>query len=277
MRPAEVVDRGADYLERHGVDAPRVNAEELMMRILGVDRTGLFMRSDGLTSAEARAYGRALCRRCTGTPLQHLTGEQGFRRLVLAMRPGVFIPRPETEILVDAGLGAIEGIEAPVVVDLCTGSGAVALAIADEHPGARVWATDISGTAIALAQENASRLGLTIEPLVGDLFSPLPDELRGSVDLVVANPPYLPAEREAALPMEVRADPPAALFGDAALTRRIFADAATWVRAGGIVAVEIEEATAEQTVAAATAAGLADPDVRTDLAGRDRVVVTRSP
>src|SRR5262249_1254090 len=138
MRPAEVVDRGADYLERHGVDAPRVNAEELMMRILGVDRTGLFMRSDGLTSAEAPGYGRALCRRCTGTPLQHLTGEQGFRRLVLAMRPGVFIPRPETEILVDAGLGAIEGIEAPVVVDLCTGSGAVALAIADEHSGARV-------------------------------------------------------------------------------------------------------------------------------------------
>ena len=107
MRPAEVVRRGAEYLERHGVDAPRVSAEELMMWVLGVDRATLSTRAEGLSSAQARAYGRALCRRCTGAPLQHLTGEQGFRRLVVTVRPGVFIPRPETEILVDVALEAL--------------------------------------------------------------------------------------------------------------------------------------------------------------------------
>src|SRR6478752_7189715 len=94
MRPVEVVRRGAGYLKRHGIEAPRVNAEALMMRVLDVDRAGLYAREQGLGSAEARAYGRALCLRCTGTPLQHLTGEQGFRHLVLTVRPGVFVPRP---------------------------------------------------------------------------------------------------------------------------------------------------------------------------------------
>ena len=148
MRPAEVARRGADYLRHHGVDAQEAAAESdaLLQRILGVDRAGLFTRMDGLTTAEAKAYGRALCRRCTGTPLQHLTGEQGFRRLVLEVRPGVFVPRPETEVLVEIGLRAVAAIDRPIVVDLCTGTGAVALAIADEHPGARVSATDIRRT-----------------------------------------------------------------------------------------------------------------------------------
>jgi release factor glutamine methyltransferase len=277
MRPAEIVRRGAEYLERHGVDAPQVSAEELMMRVLGVDRAGVSARSQGLSSAEARAYGRALCRRCTGTPLQHLTGEQGFRRLVLAVRPGVFIPRPETEILVDVGLEALAGIEAPAVVDLCTGSGAVALAIADEHPGVGVWATDRSEDAVLLAKENAARLGLSVEALLGDLFEPLPAELRGRVDLVVANPPYLAEADEAALPAEVRADPRDALFGGPELMRRLFAGAASWLRSGGSVAVEIGERTARSTIALASAAGFVDALVRTDLAGRDRVVAARAP
>jgi release factor glutamine methyltransferase len=277
MRPAEVVRRGAEYLERHGVDAPGVSAEELMMRVLGSDRAGVYARSEGLSAAEARAYGRSLCRRCTGTPLQHLTGEQGFRRLVLTVRSGVFIPRPETEILVDVGLEALEGIEAPAVVDLCTGSGAVALAIADEHPGARVWATDRSEDAIALAKENAVRLGLPIDPVLGDLFEPLPAELRGALDLIVANPPYLAEADEAGLPADVRADPPDALFGGPGLTRRLFEGARSWLRSGGIVAIEIGEDQRDATVALASASGLVDAHVRTDLAGRDRVVAARAP
>src|SRR4051795_4879750 len=130
MRPAEGARRGADYLRRHGVDASQAVAESeaLLQRVLGGGRAELFTRDTGLTTAEAKAYGRALCRRCTGTPLQHLTGEQGFRRLLLEVRPGVFVPRPETEVLVEVSLRSIASIDAPVAVDLCTGSGAVALA-----------------------------------------------------------------------------------------------------------------------------------------------------
>ena len=277
VRPAEVIRRGAEYLERHGVDAPEVSAEELMTRVLGLDRAGVYARSEGLSSSEARAYGRALCRRCTGMPLQHLTGEQAFRRLVIAVRPGVFIPRPETEILVDVALEALDGVAMPAVVDLCTGSGAVALAIADEQPGARVWATDRSEDAVMLSKENAARLGLSVETLLGDLFEPLPADLRGAIDLVVANPPYLPEADEPALPPEVRADPRDALFGGPELTSRLFAGAASWLRSGGMVAIEIGEDAAGSTVALAQAAGLMEPRVRTDLAGRDRVVAARAP
>jgi release factor glutamine methyltransferase len=278
VRPAEVVRRGTTYLERHGVDAPHVSAEELMMRVLGTDRASVYARRDGLTTEEARAYGRALCRRCTGTPLQHLTGEQGFRRLVLTVWPGVFVPRPETEILVDVALEVLEGAaESPVVVDLCTGSGAVALAIADEQPGVRVWATDVSEDAIALARENAARLGLPIEALVADLFEGLPSELRGTVDLVIANPPYLAEDEEPTLPVEVRAEPPKALYGGPELTERLLRGAAGWLRPGGTVAIEIREDTAGVTVAAARAQGFLDPFVRKDLAGRDRVVAARAP
>src|SRR5512132_2159941 len=213
MRPAEVVRRGAGYLERHGVEAPRVNAEALMMRVLDVHRAGLYAREQGLGSAEARAYGRALCLRCPGTPLQHLTGEQGFRHLVLAVRSGVFVPRPETEVLVDVGLGLLPAAD-PVVVDLCTGAGPVALAIAHERPDARVYATDVSPEAVALARDNAARLALTVAIEHGDLFEPLPSSIAGSVDLVVANPPYVPIERRADLPPDVRAEPALALYGD---------------------------------------------------------------
>ncbi|MBI2238912.1 MAG: peptide chain release factor N(5)-glutamine methyltransferase, partial [Actinobacteria bacterium] len=104
MRPSEVVRRATDYLGRHGVESPRQTAEALMALVLGTDRAGLYARGEGLSAREARMFGRAICQRCAGTPLQHLTGEQQFRRLVLEVRPGVFVPRPETEVLVGAAL-----------------------------------------------------------------------------------------------------------------------------------------------------------------------------
>src|SRR6266581_8786636 len=248
MLPAEVVRRGSKYLERHG-------AEALMMLVLRTDRATLYAREHGLSAAEARAYGRALCVRCTGTPLQHLTGEQGFRHLVLTVRPGVFIPRPETEVLVDVALQLLVGAATPCVVDLCTGSGAVALAIADEHPGAQVMATDVSEPAVALARENAERLGLAVDVRAGDLFEPLPEECRRQVDLVVANPPYLSIELAADLPPEVNADPPEALFGGLEVTRRLFTEAIAWLRPGGALAVECHERAAAAVAAATGGAG----------------------
>jgi len=277
MRPAEVARRGAEYLRRHGIDGPLATAESemLMQRVLGIDRSTLFTRDEGLTTAEAKAYGRALCRRCTGSPLQHLTGDQGFRRLVLEVRPGVFVPRPETEVLVDVVLRSIASVDAPVVVDLCTGSGTVALAVADEHPGATVFATDVSEEAVALARVNADRLGLPITVERGDLFEPLPVELQGTVDVVCANPPYVSRARRDELPPDVLADPDIAVFGEPELYERIFADAYAWVRAGGSVAVEIEDDAASWVVAAASVAGFEDVVVQRDLAGRDRVVSGR--
>jgi release factor glutamine methyltransferase len=277
VRPSEVVRRGAAYLERHGVEAPRTNAEWLMASILGADRAALATRSEPLTPAESRAYGRALCRRCGGTPLQHLTGEQGFRRLVLRVRPGVFVPRPETEVLVDAALDLLGGVARPVVVDACTGTGAVALAIADERPDAVVHASDVSPEAVALARENADALRLVVTVYEGDLLEALPRALAGAVDLLTCNPPYVPREREPELPAEVLADPPMAVFGGPDLYERLFAEARTWVRSGGAIAVEIEESTASAIAALAVAAGWVQVTVRRDLAGRDRVVSARRP
>ncbi|MGH2525763.1 MAG: N5-glutamine methyltransferase family protein, partial [Actinomycetota bacterium] len=179
MRPAEVVRRAMDYLERHGVESPRATAEQLMIHVTGTDRAGLFSRTQGLDAREARMYGRAICQRCTGTPLQHLTGRQAFRRIEVEVRPGVFVPRPETEVLVEHALGEIQVSDGPLVADAGTGTGAIALAIKDEHPDARVFATDRSAEAVDLALANARRLRIDITVLDGDLLTPLPDELRG--------------------------------------------------------------------------------------------------
>lgn len=276
MRPSELVTRAAAYLERHGVESPRATAEILLMHVLGTDRAGLYARADRLGAREAREFGRALCQRCAGVPVQHLTGEQGFRRLTLTVRPGVFIPRPETEILVEVALAAVRGVEAPVVVDVGTGTGAIALAIKDERPDATVLATDVAPEAVELARANAARLGLEVDVREGDLLEPLPEELRGWVDLVVSNPPYVPPEEYEDLPPEVKADPPEALVGGPPVYERLAAAAARWLRDGGVLAVEIHAGAGEQ-VAGILRGAYADVRVHQDLAGRDRVVLGRRP
>ena len=276
MRPAQVVRRAADYLERHGVDSPVPTAERLLAHVLGTDRAGIYAR-EGLTSQEAKRFGRALCRRCAGEPLQHVTGEQGFRRLVLGVRPGVFVPRPETEVLVQAALDELVGVAAPIVADVGTGTGAVALAIRDERPDATVFATDLSPEAVALARENATALGLEVSVAEGDLLEPLPAALRGRLDAVVANPPYVSHDERERLPADVRGEPALAVFGGVDLAERLFAEAAAWLRPGGLVAIEIEESTAAAIEGAAARNGFMDVAVRRDLADRDRVVTGRTP
>lgn len=273
MRPADVLGRAEGYLARHGVDSPRATAEALLAHVLGTDRAGLYARTRGLSTAEASWFGRALCRRCAGTPLQHLTGEQGFRRLTLTVRPGVFVPRPETEVLVGHALTAIAGLAAPAVADVGTGSGAIALALADEHPGARVWATDLSPEAVFLARENARRLELAVEVLEGEGLAPLPRELEGALDLVVSNPPYVALEDYEDLPLEVRTEPVAALLGGIDVYERLATEAAAWLRPGGALAVEIEERRGPEVAAVLGRAGYRDVVVHPDLAGRERVVL----
>ena len=276
MRPAEVVQRATRYLDRHGVESPQSTAEVLLMRVLETDRAGLYTRDVGLDAREARMFGRAIRQRCAGVPLQHLTGQQGFRRIVVEVRCGVFVPRPETEMLVEHALSALGDSPAPVVVDAGTGTGAIALSIKDERPTATVFATDVSPEAIELARANADRLGLAISVLEGDLLSPLPDDLRGNADLLISNPPYLPGDELADLPPEVRADPLLALGGDLEPYRRLAAEAPAWLRVGGVLAVEIHSGRAEEVVRGLGAA-FVDVRVEPDLAGRDRVVLARSP
>jgi release factor glutamine methyltransferase len=277
VRPADVVRRAAGYLARHDVESPVPTAEALLMRVLQTDRAGLYLRDEGLSAAQAKRFGRALCRRCVGVPLQHLTGEQAFRRLRMIVRPGVFIPRPETEILVTHALAAIVDVASPVVVDVGTGTGAIALSMKAERPDARVLATDLSLEAVSLAAENAERLGLAIEILHGDLLVPVPSDLRGSVDLVVSDPPYLDGAAIESLPPEVRADPRLALEGDIELFERLFGQAREVLRAGGTVAVEIGDTLGRAIAEALSAAGFIDVHVERDLTGRDRVAVGTVP
>lgn len=276
MRPADVIRRATDYLDRHGVESPRETAEQLLMHVLGADRAGLYARADGLDAREARMYGRAICQRCTGTPIQHLTGEQVFRRIVLDVRPGVFVPRPETEVLVGHALDAVGALEDPVVVDVGTGAGAIALAVKDERPDATVYATDRSVEAVELARSNARRLGLDVHVVEGDLLAPLPDELRGWVDLVVSNPPYITPDEFDDLPPEVKADPELALLGGLDVYERLSAEALRWLRDGGVLAVEVG-ASQGALVSEALTPSFMDVRVEPDLAGRDRVVLARRP
>jgi release factor glutamine methyltransferase len=277
VRPAEVVRRAAVYLDRHGVESPAPTAETLLMTVLGVERAELYTRTDGLTSGEARAFGRALCLRCTGTPVQHLTGEQAFRRLSLVVRPGVFIPRPETEVLAGVALDAIGDVPEPVVADVGAGTGAIALAIKDERPVATVFAIDRSPAAVELARLNAHRLELDVTALEGDLLAPLPAELRGRVDLVVSNPPYVAADEYESLPADVRADPRSALVGDIELYGRLAAEAASWLGRGGVLVVEVDARDAGVVVGLLVRAGFSDVRKVKDLNGRDRVVLGRRP
>jgi release factor glutamine methyltransferase len=271
MRPSEVLTRATTYLSAHGVESPRETAEALLEYFLRVDRTRLYARAEGLDTRTAKLYGRALCQRCHGVPLQYLTGEQQFLDLVLGVAPGVFVPRPETEILVERALEALEGRTAPIVVDVGTGTGAVALAVKRSRPDARVLATDVSDEAVSVTRANASRHDLQVEVSAGDLLSPLAGELRGRMDLIVSNPPYVTREEYEELPAEVRAEPYEALVGGTDIHRRLAEEAPTWLRPGGWLVVEIGASQADEV------RGLLDRrfegvEALPDLAGRDRVV-----
>ena len=275
MRPSEVLRRATRYLDAHGVESPDATAEVLLQHVLGTDRAGLYARAEGLSSAEAKAFGRALCRRCTGEPLQHLTGRQQFRRLELEVRPGVFVPRPETEILAEAGLTAVDDVRDPVVVDVGTGTGAVALAIKSERSGASVWATDISPEAVDLARQNADSLELDVAVLQGDLLDPLPRDLLRTVDLVISNPPYVATEEFESLPPEVRADPELALLGGTDVHRRLVEESPRWLKTGGVLVVEIGAMQGDEVAALFGDGAFEAVRVLPDLAGRDRVVIGR--
>lgn len=214
-------------------------------------------------------------RRLAGEPLQYIEGSAQFGPLELKVDERVLIPRPETENLFELACRMVRVPE--VILDLCTGSGALALALKNRFPSAAVFATDISPEAIAVASENMSRTGLSVYLADGDVFEPLPAALLGEVDLIVANPPYVAESEFDALPQDVRREPRVALVSGRTgleIIEKIGASAVDWLRPGGVVICEIGET---QGVAASSSFNGLAMVVRQDLTGRDRYVVGVKP
>ncbi len=238
---AEAVRRAAALLEEKGVISARLNAEALLSEATGLSRVELYAHYERpLGGAEARAFSALLRRRLAHEPLQYILGRRGFRRLELEVGPAVLIPRPETELLVERALQKIrDEPRLRVVVDLGTGSGNIALSVAQEAPHCRVFATDISSAALEVAKRNAARnlLSDRVRFLEGDLFDALPPGLRGGVGLLLSNPPYVPSAEYAELPLEVRDhEPREALLagGDGtSFHLRILDGAGSWLAPGG--------------------------------------------
>ena len=218
-------------------------------------------------------------RRIAGEPLQYVTGVAGFRHLELLVGPGVFIPRPETELLVDDVLSVLP--PKGTAIDVGTGSGAIALAIAQERPDARVIATESSPEAFEYAGLNSRRTEIEIELVVGDIFSGVPEDVRGAVDVVVSNPPYVAFSEEGVVAPDVLAhEPHEALFAEDAgmgVVERLVAESPEWLRPGGWVAFEIGTSQLGIVEDVLRGNGFKDVEVRHDLAGRARIARGRRP
>jgi release factor glutamine methyltransferase len=260
----------ADRLEAAGCESPRVDAEILVAHVLGMGRSELALEGERVVPHDhAAALEGLVARREQREPLAYVLGEWGFRRLTLNVDSRVLVPRPETEVVVERCLARIEGLSEPLVLDVGTGSGAIALALADEHPGARVTGIDASPGALEVAASNAARTGLSMDFRQRDLFGGLPE---GPWDLVVSNPPYVLPQDLASLEPEVREwEPREALVGVGA-TEAVARGALAVLRPGGALVLEVADGAAEGVVCLLRDLGYADVGATLDLAGRDRVV-----
>lgn len=269
-RRAVVADAEA-RLRAAGVASPRHDAEALLAHVLAVPRSRLAL-VDTVPGPDRARYDALVARRAGREPLQHLTGTAGFRRVSLEVGPGVFVPRPETEVLVDWVLTRLADLADPVVVDLGTGSGAIARALADEAPHARVHAVEVDPAALAWAARNLAGTGVDLRE--GDLGDACED-LRGEVDVVVSNPPYVPLEAWESVAPEARDhDPHLALFSgsDGLDAWRVLSDrAAVLLRPGGWLAGEHADVQGEQVPALLAATGhWSQVSDHRDLTGRPR-------
>lgn len=284
MSLRDVLAAATRTLTEAGVAAPRADALILAGHVLRVDRHEAERRAllgSSLEPAERERFETLVAERARRVPLQHLTGCAPFRHLELAVGPGVFVPRPETELLVDLVLA-----QAPAtVVDLCTGSGAIALAVAQEAPAARVLAVELSPEALAWARHNIDATGLPVELVAADAAAdpeqvPALEGLVGSVDVVVSNPPYIPTEMVPIDPEVADHDPQIALYGGSsdglAIPLGVASSAARLLRPGGLLVMEHAETQGRSLPAALRRTGQwAEVEDVDDLTGRPRAVLAR--
>ncbi len=278
----DFLDDATRRLAESGVPSPRHDAEALLAFVLGTTRAALYTRETALDAADLAAAATLVSRRAAREPLQHLTGLAGFRHLDIVVGPGVFVPRPETEILAGQAVEelvrlVVDGVEHPVAVDLCAGSGAIAAALATEAPRTRVTAVEIAEPAYAFAVRNAAPFGVDVR--LGDMAHAV-DDLAGTVHVVTANPPYIPLEAFESVEPEARDhDPAEALWSgqDGLDATRVVAEvAARLLVDGGLLLCEHAEVQHESapTVFSALPAWRSVRDHR-DLAGRPRFVTAR--
>jgi release factor glutamine methyltransferase len=288
----DVLVDGERRLANAGVPTPRVDAELMLAHVLGVPRGRLFL-SDPADPSDTVSFESLLVRRAARVPLQHLLGEAAFRHLVLDVGRGVFVPRPETETVAELAIRALEAAsEDRLAVDLCTGSGAIALSVATEVPGSVVHAVELEGPAFGWAERNVAKqsdalagVGSTVHLHQGDATTAHLDTLValvGRVDVVVSNPPYIPDDAVPRDPEVRDYDPPRALYGGhdgLDVVRGIAVSAAALLRSGGVVVIEHSDQQGESGGASGVPAVLREHGAFTavrdlpDLAGRDRVTV----
>jgi release factor glutamine methyltransferase len=275
LLPLDVVRDVERELAAAGVPSPRVDAEILVAETLGVARSELYSSRLPVRGPDLERLRPLVQRRIAREPLAYVLGEWGFRRLLLRVDARALVPRPETEILVERCLDFLQGLAEPRVLDVGVGSGAIALATVDEHPGARVVGVDRSAAALALARENVERLsaGARVRLVEADLLG----GAEGPFDLVVSNPPYVTPEEYETLQPEIRLYEPAEALVGVGVGSTIAAQARALLRPRGLLALECGDGQAPDLAADLADLGYADVDTTPDLAGRPRVVAATWP
>jgi release factor glutamine methyltransferase len=270
IMPLEAVHAVERELRAAGVPSPRVDAEILVADVLGLARSELYSSGRDVSDFEAGRLRDLVARRVAREPLAYILGEWGFRRLDLKVDERALIPRPETEVVVERCLDFLRALPEPRVLDVGVGSGAIALAIADEHLGAQVVAIDASAEALALARENLWRASVNgrVRLVEGDLLS----DVEGPFDLVVSNPPYVSPEEYETLQPEIRLYEPYKAVVGVGVGREVAAQARGLLRAAGRLVLECGDGQSAELAASLRSLGYADVFETADLAGRDRVV-----
>ena len=269
------------HFEKQQVDSARLTAEILLAHTLKLTRVKLYVEHDRpLSKDELAAFKALIQRRMTGEPTQYLVGSKEFYGRTFSVDPRVLIPRPETELLVEAVLRDLPKDEPRRVLDVCTGSGCIAISIAAERPKASVWATDVSAEALELAAKNAEALqvGPRVTFRQGDLFAAIPADMK--FDVIVSNPPYIRRDELKSLQREVQKEPTLALDGGPDgldFYRRILETALSHLKSGGLLAFEIGDEQGAAVSQLMARSGCRDVRVEKDLAPHDRLVLGRAP
>jgi release factor glutamine methyltransferase len=273
--PLESVHEVERELRAAGVPTPRVDAEIMVAEVLGLRRSQLYASGRDVSELEAERLRELIERRSAREPLAYILGEWGFRRLVLKVDERALVPRPETEVVVERCLQFLAGLDQPRVLDVGVGSGAIALAIADEHGGAQVVAVDSSAAALALARENLARA--SVDGRVRLVESNLLDGVEGPFDLVVSNPPYVAPDEYESLQPEIRLYEPYQAVVGVGMGRLVAERASKALRPGGLVVLECGDGQGPGLARDLRGLGYEGVVETLDLAGRDRVVEGRWP